>query len=359
MSVAGTGNYDFTPLTERIPWSEVAADQPGMLRDTVVGISAVVASVGYWLWWFSGPRLSLPEGWWFVEDGVEILAGILAAACIAVVIFGSIMATMPFTLRRKLAVRRFAAANGFGYRAYGIEPPRVGMVFGRLRAVAVDQIIIAKGRTVRSRTGTQPVGVTIANAELYQESTENAPARNGKAAGTRGYVHIALSAASPHYLLDGLANNRPWTTSIAASVRGHQRLSLEGDFDRHFTLYGPSGHERDALQLFTPDVMALLIDRGSAWDVEIIDDNLFVYSTRGFRLDRARDVTRILAFVDLVVPKLGGRIARMGRPDPGAGADPASRGQRLSQRKSWVMLPVIGLLLVVVAANVLTWLTAL
>jgi hypothetical protein len=356
--VAGTGNYNFAPLTRRIPWSEVAAEQPGMLRDTAVGITAILASVGYWLWWFVGPKLSLPPEWWFVEDGASILAGILAAACIAVVIVGAIMATMPITLRRKLRVRQFAAANGFHYRAYGVEPPRVGMLFGRIRAVIVDQLTSATGRSVRSRTGTMAVGVTIANAELYEETTENAPARNGKAVGTRGFVHVALTANSPHYLLDGSANNRPWKASIAASVRGHQKLSLEGDFDRHFTLYCPRGYERDALQLFTPDLMALLIDRGSAWDVEIIDDNLFVYSTRGFRLDRTRDLTRILAFVDLVVPKLGGRIERMGRPDPVNSGGPAAGGQRLAQRGSWVLLPVIGLLIVVVASNGLSWLAA-
>lgn len=37
-------------------------------------------------------------------------------------------------------------------------------------------------------------------------------------------------------------------------------LSLEGDFDRYFTLYCPGDYERDALYVFTPDLLALLID---------------------------------------------------------------------------------------------------
>ena len=59
-----------------------------------------------------------------------------------------------------------------------------------------------------------------------------------------------------------------------------QRLSLEGDFDDHFTLYCPEEYERDALYLFTPDVMARLIDRVRGFDVEIIDDWLFLVSSR-------------------------------------------------------------------------------
>ena len=61
-----------------------------------------------------------------------------------------------------------------------------------------------------------------------------------------------------------------------------QRLSLEGDFDRHFSLYCPVGYERDALYLFTPDIMARFIDHAAALDVEIVDDWLFLYGQRQF-----------------------------------------------------------------------------
>lgn len=57
-----------------------------------------------------------------------------------------------------------------------------------------------------------------------------------------------------------------------------QRLSLEGDFDRHFALYCPAGSERDALYLFTPDILALLIDRVRGLDVEVVGDRLLLTS---------------------------------------------------------------------------------
>ena len=57
-----------------------------------------------------------------------------------------------------------------------------------------------------------------------------------------------------------------------------QRLSLEGDFDTYFSLYCPEGYERDALYLFTPDIMARFIDNAAALDVEIVDDWLFLYA---------------------------------------------------------------------------------
>jgi len=68
-----------------------------------------------------------------------------------------------------------------------------------------------------------------------------------------------------------------------------QRLSLEGDFDRYFRLSCPEGYERDALYLFTPDVMARFIDNASALEVEIVDDWMFLYSPNELStLDPAR-----------------------------------------------------------------------
>ena len=76
------------------------------------------------------------------------------------------------------------------------------------------------------------------------------------------------------------------------SVRGgklrrpaaHQHLSLEGDFDTRFRLFVPTGYERDALYVFTPDLMALMIDETGDLDVELRDDRLIVYKPGGFDL---------------------------------------------------------------------------
>ena len=61
-----------------------------------------------------------------------------------------------------------------------------------------------------------------------------------------------------------------------------QQLSLEGDFDIHFRLYCPTGYERDALYVMTPDLMALLIDDAGDLDAEIVDDVFYLYSNDAF-----------------------------------------------------------------------------
>src|SRR5690606_32829643 len=77
------------------------------------------------------------------------------------------------------------------------------------------------------------------------------------------YVALRLETMLPHFVLDATRNNRTFGSSIPMPIAGGQTLSLEGDFDSHVTLHCPQGYERDALYVFTPDLMALLIDTNS------------------------------------------------------------------------------------------------
>lgn len=95
-----------------------------------------------------------------------------------------------------------------------------------------------------------------------------------------GYLRFALPVPLPHMLLDARGNGR----SLPFQPVRAQRFDLEGDFPDHFTLSAPKGYERDVLYVFTPDLMALLIDEAGDLDVEIVDDQLFVYAPHGIDL---------------------------------------------------------------------------
>jgi hypothetical protein len=114
--------------------------------------------------------------------------------------------------------------------------------------------------------------IEFANYEVGSGAFSNQNTRFG------GYCALQLSTHLPHIVLHA-RDGRPDLLSTARPANA-QILSLEGDFDEHFTLWCPEGYERDALYLFTPDVMARLIDRVRDLDVEIIDDWLFLTSSR-------------------------------------------------------------------------------
>lgn len=163
---------------------------------------------------------------------------------------------------RRWRIAGFARDVGMEYIPAVPAPPLPGVIFSLGSARTATDVV----------RGLQPRFVEIGN-HSYVVS-------NGKSSTTVrwGYIAIRLGTPLPHIVLDATANDGAFGSNLPASwVRG-QRLSLEGDFDRHFRLFCPEGYERDALYLFTPDVMARFIDNAAVLDVEIVDDWLFLYS---------------------------------------------------------------------------------
>jgi hypothetical protein len=172
------------------------------------------------------------------------------------------LSTRRGTPKRHYRLSRFATDNGLSY-----EP---GPISGTHVTPWASRGILTLTRVMR------PVSersIEFANHELRHGFTATGTAQFG------GFCAVRLSTRLPHILLR--AQDGPGDRFTLADLPASgQRLSLEGDFDDYFTLYCPEKYERDALYLFTPDVMARLIDRVRGFDVEIIDDWLFLVSSR-------------------------------------------------------------------------------
>jgi hypothetical protein len=165
---------------------------------------------------------------------------------------------------RQFRIDAFARANSFDYTAWASGPRLPGMIFsrqGETSAFSTDVV----------RSDSDPSFV-VANHTLATGSGKSRREYRW------GYAFIRLAVPLPHIVLDAQRNNSLGKPALPVSLASRQRLSLEGDFDRHFALYCPEGYEADALYLFTPDTMARLIDDAALFDIEIIDDYLFLYS---------------------------------------------------------------------------------
>jgi len=119
-----------------------------------------------------------------------------------------------------------------------------------------------------------------------------------------GFMALQLDRALPHMVLDARSNNQLFGVSNLPQVFArNQVLKLEGDFNSHFTLYCPQQYERDALYIFTPDLMGLLIDNAAPYDVEVVDTWLLVYSPKPFDLIDPAQHRRLLGIADTVGTK--------------------------------------------------------
>ncbi|MFA5871920.1 MAG: hypothetical protein WC858_04355 [Parcubacteria group bacterium] len=82
----------------------------------------------------------------------------------------------------------------------------------------------------------------------------------------------------PRIFLDAHHRNI-FTNGPSPKLQGEEIISLEGDFNKYFTLYVPRGYAIEALQIFAPDVMAKLIDKSKKFDLEFTGDHLYIYSS--------------------------------------------------------------------------------
>jgi len=158
--------------------------------------------------------------------------------------------------------------------------------------------------------------------------------------GPTGYLAITLPRRMPHMILDARGNDPAFGSSLPRPPMVDQRLSLEGDFDSHFRLFVPRGYERDALVVFTPDLMALMIDEAGDFDVELRDDRLFVYARGGFRLQDPATWARFERMIAVVGAKALDRTERYAdeRVGDAAANVVAPAGERL--RRRWWRTPL-------------------
>lgn len=227
---------------------------------------------------------------------------LISSIAIAIKIFlGSLVIPMVITLllilkefshnTKRISDRKllFATQNNMHLEKNITNIPHQGVVFkaGRDKKI-IERFIVT----------TESSPIEVGNYRYTIGSGRNSETVN------TGYIRTTLSRTLPHMLLDARANNRGWASNLPTTLKNNQILSLEGNFDKYFTLYAPKQYERDALYVFTPDVMAALIDHASNYDIEIIDNNLFIYSNVGFALSKETTWQQILSLIATLHPDL-------------------------------------------------------
>ena len=225
--------------------------------------------------------------------------------------------------RRWTQLDALARANGMVFSPFGGAPDYPGAIFGvgEPREV-LDHLTVVPSNSTERRLDYGTYRYTIGGGK-------------NRSVKRWGYLALQLDRALPHMLLDARANNGLLGgTTLPTQFRRDQVLALEGDFNEHFTLYCPREYERDAYYVFTPDLMALLIDNAAPFDVEIIDRWMFVYSPEPFDLQSPTVHQRLRAIVDTVGAKTLSQTDRYVDERIGEFAPNlvAPQGQRLKRR---------------------------
>lgn len=281
-----------------------------------------------------------------VAEGEPLAAFVPAAFPLIMIVIAAVVIVSALRSRATLwpaRVRshRFAVANGLIYEPQSPAPSYPGLIFG---------LGSSRGVTDHFRTH---------DGRYLDFGNYSYTTGSGKSRTTHrwGFLALHLDRSLPHMVLDSKRNNGLLGgTNLPSIFSKDQVLSLEGDFNEHFTLYCPREYERDALYVFTPDLMALLIDEAAPFDVEIVDQWLFVYSSRVFPLADPATYQRLLGIVDTVGAKTLSQTDRYVDERVGAFAPNivAPQGQRLRRGVSVLGIIMIALFGVAWIASVVS-----
>ncbi|MET0862241.1 MAG: hypothetical protein ABW091_14575 [Microbacterium sp.] len=365
--------FDPRPLVEPVDRNAVRAfaermrasgAQIGSSASTIIAVVITLVVVVFILTVFGGMAsvfLSIAvsagtPGW--MSGIISVVIVVVFVLIIGVIVFAIVRAVRGGSNDRAYRLDGFARANGMTYIPRLNDPQLPGMIFGN-----------GSDRHARDLVrGEQPRFVEFANYRYTTGSGKN------RSTHSWGYVAVKLDVPLPHIVLDALGNDGLFGSNLPTRFHKDQRLSLEGDFDRYFSLYCPADYERDALYLFTPDIMVRFMDNAAALDVEIVDDWMFLYAKRDFStLDPATWgwlFSVVAALLEKLAqwerwrderleptayPAVGGAVpfaapAGVLRPPPGV----AVPGRRLRRGIPWVAIIVGGIVLLMwIAPNFL------
>lgn len=234
---------------------------------------------------------------------VLIVAGFLNAQSVAIVIGSLVVGALVVILMawsysvslkkewtQKVRLNRFVNDNLLRFIPEIKNPNHAGMIFNIGYDRSASSVI--KGKTDEFE---------IANYSYSVGSGDR------KKTYDYGYVMIKLDRNLPNIVLDSVKNNVSIfgldISNLPVTFSSDQILSLEGDFDSHYKLYAPKEYERDALYIFTPDLMELFIDETGDFDAEIVDDKIYIYSKTIFQLDNELVLRRLFKIIDIIGKK--------------------------------------------------------
>jgi hypothetical protein len=115
---------------------------------------------------------------------------------------------------------------------------------------------------------------------------------NGKTTKVHKWVvaSVKLSRNLPHIVLDSKQNNELGISNLPESFKRDQRVDAEPALTDYFTLYAPQGYQIDSLSFVAPDVIAVLRDDFVKFDLEIIDNTLYIYHMGELKNNQIQDV---------------------------------------------------------------------
>jgi hypothetical protein len=261
-------------------------------------------------------------GLWFLgRSDILTVAPILGVFVIGYTVLAAVgFVWWAVGLSRRVKVAAFAWQNGWAYADALERTRRPGAAFARVVHGRERAVVACDDERMPFE-----LGMHHSVAHGQERATIQRPF---------AFIELPLPTSVPHIVL---ANRKRSIIPTLGLGRGAARMDLEGDFAKTFRLIVPEGYQQDALYVFTPDVMAGVLDLGSSAEIELVSDKLYVYLPSGTRFDRAETMAAAVTLAEEFHRRFAAR-TELYRDDKAgdiaarAGVGVGLRGQRLGGR---------------------------
>ncbi len=261
-------------------------------------------------------------GLWFLgRSDILTVAPILGVFVIGYTVLAAVgFVWWAVGLSRRVKVAAFAWANGWAYADTLERTRRPGAAFTRVAHGRERAVIACDDDRMPFE-----LGMHHSVAHGQERATIQRPF---------AFIELPLPASVPHIVL---ANRKRSIVPTLGLGRGAAHMDLEGEFAKTFRLIVPEGYQQDALYIFTPDLMARVLDLGSGAEIELVSDRLYVYLPSGTRFDHAETMTAVLTLAEEFHRRFAVRTELYRDDEAGglaarAGVSVGLRGQRLGGR---------------------------
>ena len=226
-------------------------------------------------------------------------------------------------------VAAMAERNGLSYRRASADPSYPGLLFGQGTARYATEHVYSPQEL-------------FADAGGYRYTIGS-----GKSRTTHhwNFAAFRLPAPMPHLVLDSVGNDRFGFSNLPVTFAAAQQVPVGAPVSDRYRLLAPEGYGQDALYLFPPDALADLMAAPAHYDIEIVDDWLFLYtkdrqdlsSPATWRMLEQLAQGLVSRVADLATRYRDGRLAALATPDdPGAGVTSGSPAVATSGQQYYV-----------------------
>ena len=190
-------------------------------------------------------------------------------------------------------LEEFALANGYSFNQAGTVDETYGSIFRVKGRQSVSDVITGQysGSDLRIFLYEDVIGYG-----RYQQKYQDT------------VIELDFHGELPDLLM---VNNQSHFghLNIAGSFGIKNKISLEGDFNKYFTLYAPQGNEVEALEVFSPDTMALMEDESKHYTVEFAGNRIYIYAN-GF-VSTTDNLTQLFRLAKKLIEKLAPLASRL------------------------------------------------